>query len=67
MQLIAAENLDQGCTLIEKAATDKAVRDMDIALDVALGQRSDSLFLLYSTLALHLPSCGGNPSVHPQP
>jgi len=39
VQLIAAENLDQGCTLIEKAATDKAVHNMDEALDVALQHR----------------------------
>jgi CCR4-NOT transcription complex subunit 1 len=38
-QLIAAENLDLGCNLIEKAATEKAVREIDVALDMALMQR----------------------------
>lgn len=29
MTIIAQDNLDLGCTIIEKAATDKAVRDID--------------------------------------
>lgn len=28
-QLVSQDNLDLGCTIIEKAATDKAVRDID--------------------------------------
>ncbi len=35
-QQIAFENLDLGCNLIEKAATEKAVREIDSALDSAL-------------------------------
>jgi CCR4-NOT transcription complex subunit 1 len=35
-QQIAFENLDLGCNLIEKAATDKAIREIDNALDAAL-------------------------------
>lgn len=29
VQILAADNLDLACTLIERAATDKAVRDTD--------------------------------------
>ena len=35
-QQVAFENLDLGCNLIEKAATEKAVREIDSALDSAL-------------------------------
>ncbi|KAJ1462545.1 CCR4-Not complex component, Not1-domain-containing protein [Pelagophyceae sp. CCMP2097] len=36
VQTCAAENLDLGCMLIEKAATEKAIRDVDDALGPAL-------------------------------
>jgi len=39
VQMIAQDNLDLGCNLIEKAAVDRAARDMDVALDLALIQR----------------------------
>lgn len=32
MQLLVNDNLDLGCTIIERAATDKAVRDIDKSL-----------------------------------
>eukprot|EP00290_Baffinella_frigidus_P014946 CAMPEP_0180149596 /NCGR_PEP_ID=MMETSP0986-20121125/20901_1 /TAXON_ID=697907 /ORGANISM="non described non described, Strain CCMP2293" /LENGTH=199 /DNA_ID=CAMNT_0022096277 /DNA_START=20 /DNA_END=616 /DNA_ORIENTATION=- len=38
-QVVAADNLDLGCSLIEKAATDKALADVDAVMDVALKQR----------------------------
>jgi hypothetical protein len=31
-QLLVNDNLDLGCTIIERAATDKAVRDIDKSL-----------------------------------
>lgn len=37
--MIATDNLDLGCSIIEKAATEKAVREIDSALDIALKQR----------------------------
>ena len=39
VQAVAAENLELGCALIEKAATDKALRDMDESLAPAFAQR----------------------------
>lgn len=39
IQVCVAENLELGCILIEKAATEKAMRDIDEALAVALGHR----------------------------
>ena len=39
VQTCAAENLDLGCMLIEKAATEKAIRDIDEALAPALNAR----------------------------
>mmetsp|Transcript_26187 Transcript_26187/g.86121 ORF Transcript_26187/g.86121 Transcript_26187/m.86121 type:complete len:2355 (-) Transcript_26187:1156-8220(-) len=38
-QLVANDNLDLGCNIIEKAATEKAVRDIDVTLDLALLHR----------------------------
>ncbi len=40
--ICSTENLELGCMLIEKAATEKAVRDMDEALAVALSTRKSS-------------------------
>ena len=37
--VIASENLDLGCNLIEKAATEKAMREIDGHLDMALAGR----------------------------
>ena len=39
VQVCAADNLDLGCTLIEKAATEKAVRDVEEALAPAFAIR----------------------------
>jgi len=39
VQVCAAENLELGCILIEKAATEKAMRDIDEALAQALSHR----------------------------
>eukprot|EP00163_Fabomonas_tropica_P033612 TRINITY_DN892_c0_g1_i3.p1 TRINITY_DN892_c0_g1~~TRINITY_DN892_c0_g1_i3.p1 ORF type:complete len:2289 (-),score=618.48 TRINITY_DN892_c0_g1_i3:1290-8156(-) len=39
VQVISAENLELGCTLIEKAATDKAIHDIDEALAPAYSIR----------------------------
>lgn len=36
VQLCSAENLELGCMLIEKAATEKAMRDIDEAVAAAL-------------------------------
>jgi len=40
--ICSTENLELGCMLIEKAATEKAVRDMDEALSPALSIRKNS-------------------------
>ena len=34
VSVVVTDNLDLGCTLIERAATDKAVRDIDKSLQV---------------------------------
>eukprot|EP01114_Cavostelium_apophysatum_P013415 TRINITY_DN3247_c0_g1_i5.p1 TRINITY_DN3247_c0_g1~~TRINITY_DN3247_c0_g1_i5.p1 ORF type:complete len:2234 (+),score=701.16 TRINITY_DN3247_c0_g1_i5:75-6776(+) len=39
VQILASDNLDLACTIIEKAATEKAVRDTDEALSVAFNIR----------------------------
>lgn len=39
VQICATDNLELGCKLIEKAATEKAVRDVDDALATAMGAR----------------------------
>eukprot|EP01119_Soliformovum_irregulare_P023182 TRINITY_DN8072_c0_g1_i1.p1 TRINITY_DN8072_c0_g1~~TRINITY_DN8072_c0_g1_i1.p1 ORF type:complete len:2236 (-),score=833.72 TRINITY_DN8072_c0_g1_i1:325-7032(-) len=39
VQIVATENLDLACTLIEKAATEKAVRDTDESLTAAFNAR----------------------------
>ena len=39
VQIVSADNLDLGCTLIEKAATEKAVRDIEEALAPAFAIR----------------------------
>lgn len=39
VQICATDNLELGCRLIEKAATEKAVRDVDDALATAMNQR----------------------------
>jgi CCR4-NOT transcription complex subunit 1 len=39
VQICATDNLELGCKLIEKAATEKAVRDVDDALASAIGAR----------------------------
>ena len=39
VQVVSADNLDLACTLIEKAATEKAVRDTDDALTAAFLSR----------------------------
>ena len=60
-QQIAFENLDLGCNLIEKAATEKAVRDIDSALDTALmlrrkpGTPIHDSFVLMQTWLRYLP------------
>jgi len=39
VQFVSADNLELGCSIIEKTATDKAVRDIDDALKPALAMR----------------------------
>lgn len=39
VQICATDNIELGCMLIEKAATEKAVRDVDEALSVAMNAR----------------------------
>lgn len=40
LQLLVNDNLDLGCTIIERAATDKAVRDIDKSLAQAYEARA---------------------------
>ncbi|PNH04056.1 CCR4-NOT transcription complex subunit 1 [Tetrabaena socialis] len=40
ISVLVNDNLDLGCTLIEKAATDKAVRDIDKSLQAAYEERA---------------------------
>jgi CCR4-NOT transcription complex subunit 1 len=39
VQICATDNIELGCMLIEKAATEKAVRDVDEALSAAMNAR----------------------------
>jgi hypothetical protein len=42
-QLLVNDNLDLGCTIIERAATDKAVRDIDKSLAQVRGRHLSAL------------------------
>lgn len=43
VSVVVSDNLDLGCTLIERAATDKAVRDIDKSLQVRAQARAGML------------------------
>ena len=40
VNVVVADNLDLGCNIIERAATDKAVRDVDKLLQNAYDERA---------------------------
>jgi CCR4-NOT transcription complex subunit 1 len=70
VQTCAAENLDLGCMLIEKAATEKAIRDVDEALAPSLKgreKRFDQSRGHVETIGSYGISAGRYPAALPEP
>jgi len=65
IQTCAAENLDLGCMLIEKAATEKAIRDVDDSLIPALSGRQKR-FEQSHVLSAYASQTGRYPSALPE-
>lgn len=67
--ICSTENLELGCMLIEKAATEKAVRDMDEALSPALSARKNSREQKgqpYYDMSIFHNDTGGQPQRYPK-